>query len=177
MQLQFFVVSLSHETNARRFVSVFASLSPFSSDRWEYISHSSFQKMSYYNRVKIAMRQSVIPAIIFLEKCKNSFFVSKSVREWATSYVGVDRKNSGISILPLPGQFLVLRMGNYPWRRMNCKLANGMNMWKGNGNTTTLLFSLKRLEIVHQERRGQVKTIIIEHFNGILFHKFGPANK
>ena len=50
-------------------------------------------------------------------------------------------------------------------------------MWKGNGNTTTLLFSLKILEIVHQERGGQVKTIVMEHFNGILFHKSGPANK
>ena len=50
-------------------------------------------------------------------------------------------------------------------------------MWKGNGNTTTLLFSLKRLAIVHQERRGQVKTIVMKHFNGILFHKSGPANK
>ena len=43
------------------------------------------------------------------------------------------------------------------------KLANGMKMWKGNGNTTKLLFSLKRLEIVYQERRGQVKPIVMEH--------------
>jgi hypothetical protein len=56
-------------------------------------------------------------------------------------------------------------------------LANGMKIWKGNGNTTTFLFSLKRLEIVHQERIEQVKTIVMEHFNGILFHKSGPANK
>ena len=48
---------------------------------------------------------------------------------------------------------------------------------KGNRNTTTLLFSPKEFEIVHQERRGQVKTIVMEHFNGILFHKIGPANK
>ena len=60
---------------------------------------------------------------------------------------------------------------------MNHKFVNGMKMWKGNGNTTTLLFSLKRLEIVHQERRGQVKTIVMEYFNGILFHKSGPAKK
>ena len=99
--------------------------------------------------------------------------------------------NLGIRILPLPsanglfgwrmsGQMSwqphVLRMGNCPWRRMNHKLANGMRMWKGIGNTTTLLFSLKGLEILHQERRGQVKTILLEHFNGILFHKSGPAN-
>ena len=48
------------------------------------------------------------------------------------------------------GKLLVLRMGNYPRMRMNHKLANGIKMWKGNGNTTTLLFSLKRLEIIHQ---------------------------
>jgi hypothetical protein len=60
---------------------------------------------------------------------------------------------------------------------MSHKLANGLKMWKGIGNTTTLLFSLKGLEILHQERRGQVKTIVMEHFNGILFHKSGPANK
>ena len=40
------------------------------------------------------------------------------------------------------------------------KLTNGMKMWKGNGNTTTLLFSLKGLEIVHQGK-GQVKTIVM----------------
>jgi hypothetical protein len=50
---------------------------------------------------------------------------------------------------------------------MNHKLANGTKMWKGNGNTTTLLLSLQ----------GQVKTIVMEHFNGIFFHKSGPANK
>jgi hypothetical protein len=52
-------------------------------------------------------------------------------------------------------------------------LANGMKIWEGNGNTTTLVFSLKGLE----ERRGQVKTIVMEHFNGIVFHKSGPADK
>ena len=60
---------------------------------------------------------------------------------------------------------------------MNHKLANGMKMWKGNGNTTTLIFSLKGLEILHQERRGQVKTMAKEHFKSIIFHRSGPANK
>jgi hypothetical protein len=60
---------------------------------------------------------------------------------------------------------------------MNPKLANGVKIWKGNWNTTTLLFSQKELEIVHQERRGQVKTIVIEHFNGIFFHNSGPTNQ
>ena len=40
--------------------------------------------------------------------------------------------------------------------------------WWTLGNTTTLL-------IFHQERRGQVNTIVMEHFNSILFHKSGPA--
>jgi hypothetical protein len=60
---------------------------------------------------------------------------------------------------------------------VNHKLTTGMNIWKGNWNTTTLLFSLKGLQILHQERRGQVKTIVMKHFNSMLFHKSGPANK
>ena len=35
----------------------------------------------------------------------------------------------------------------------------------------------KALDILHQERRGQVKTIVMKHFNGIIFHKSGPVNK
>ena len=49
-------------------------------------------------------------------------------------------------------------------------------MWKGNGNATSLLFSLKGLGTLHQERRGQVKTIVMENFNCILLYKSGPAN-
>ena len=60
--------------------------------------------------------------------------------------------------------------------RINHKLAYEMIIWKGNGNTTTLLFSLKGLEILHRDRR-KVKTIVMEHFEGIIFLKFGPANK
>jgi len=37
-------------------------------------------------------------------------------------------------------------------------------MWKENGNTITLLLSLKELEFLRQERRGQVKTIMMENF-------------
>jgi hypothetical protein len=40
----------------------------------------------------------------------------------------------------------------------------------------SLLFSLKGLATLHQERR-QVETIVMEHFNSILFHKFEFANK
>ena len=56
---------------------------------------------------------------------------------------------------------------------MSHKLANGMKMWKGNGNTATLICALKELE----ESKRPLKTIVMEHFNGILFHKSGPANK
>ena len=57
------------------------------------------------------------------------------------------------------------------------KLANGRKMCKGNGNSATLLFFLKGLEILHQVRRGQANTIVMEYFNSILFHKSRPANK
>ena len=85
-------------------------------------------------------------------------------REWATSQtanIGGDRMNLGIRIFPLPNsngllggrmskqrseQLLVLRMGNYPCRRMNRKLGNSMKLWKGSENITTLLFSLKDLQ-------------------------------
>jgi hypothetical protein len=50
-------------------------------------------------------------------------------------------------------------------------------MWKGNRDTTTLLFSLIEVEILYQDGRGQVNTLVMEHFNIILFHKSGPANK
>jgi hypothetical protein len=35
--------------------------------------------------------------------------------------------------------------------RMNHKLANGMKMWKRNGNITILSFSLKGLKIAHKK--------------------------
>ena len=60
---------------------------------------------------------------------------------------------------------------------MDHKLANGTKMWKGNGNTITLLFSLKGLEIIQQERGGQVNTIVMGYFNSILSHKSGTAKK
>ena len=44
--------------------------------------------------------------------------------------------------------------------------SNSMEMWKGKGNTTKLLFSLKGLEILHQVKREQVKP-----FNRIPFYK------
>ena len=56
-------------------------------------------------------------------------------------------------------------------------MEDGMKTWTRNRNTTTLLFSLKGLDILHQERRGKEKTIVLEHFNGILFHKSRHANK
>jgi hypothetical protein len=46
-------------------------------------------------------------------------------------------------------------------------------MWKEEGSTTKLQFSLKGLEILRQERR-QVNIIIKEDFNSVYFH---PVNK
>ena len=40
-----------------------------------------------------------------------------------------------------------------------------------------IIIFLKRLETLHQERSGQVNTFVMGHFNSILFHKSGPANK
>ena len=78
-----------------------------------------------------------------------------------------------------PGQVLLHMMGKYPWRQINLKLASPMKVYTGNENATTLrlLFSQKGLEILHRERRGQVNTIVMEHFNSILLRKSGPANK
>ena len=60
---------------------------------------------------------------------------------------------------------------------MNHNLANGMVMCKGNGDTATLLFYLKGLEILLQGRRGQVNTIVIEHFKRFSFLESRPAKK
>jgi hypothetical protein len=40
-----------------------------------------------------------------------------------------------------------------------------------------IIIFLKGLETLHEEKREQVKILVMEHFNGILFHKSGPANK
>ena len=39
---------------------------------------------------------------------------------------------------------------------MNHMLTKGMKMWKGNGNTNTVLFSLKGVKILHKEKITQV---------------------
>ena len=49
-------------------------------------------------------------------------------------------------------------------------------MWNVNGHITTL-FSCKGLEIIHQERRRHMKTIVMQDFNSIFFQKFGAAKK
>ena len=56
-------------------------------------------------------------------------------------------------------------------------LANDIKTWKRNGNTIILLFPLKGLEILSQERRGEVNTKLMEYFTSILFHESEPANK
>ena len=52
-----------------------------------------------------------------------------------------------------------------------------MKMWNRTGNTTMLLSYLKGFEILQQERREQVKIMVVEHLHGILFHKSRPVNK
>ena len=107
-----------------------------------------------------------------------------------TVNAGEDRLNFGIRILPLPsanglfgewmsgqrsGQFLVLRMGNYPLRPMSQKLPNGMKMWKGIGSTTIILFCLNGLNkqcakkrcLLHKENKAEncQRKCVIQHFN------------
>ena len=60
---------------------------------------------------------------------------------------------------------------------MNHKLDNDMKMRKGNGNTITILSSLEGLEMLYQERREQMNTIVMESFHSMLLYKSGPANK
>jgi hypothetical protein len=40
-----------------------------------------------------------------------------------------------------------------------------------------IIFFLKGLEILHQEKRGHVETIVLKHVNSILFPNSEPANK
>ena len=56
-------------------------------------------------------------------------------------------------------------------------MANGRKMWNGNVNITKLLFCLKIIEILHQERRGQVNTTVIEHINPDLVTSSTPINQ
>ena len=101
-----------------------------------------------------------------------------------TVNVGGDWLNPGIKLLPLPnansllGYKSVIRLvfRVLSLEGINHKFSNSMKIGKGNGSTTTLLFSLKRLDIVHVERRALVNTIVMENFNNILFHKSGAAS-
>ena len=91
--------------------------------------------------------------------------------------------NPGIRILPLP------RANGIPGGRMNGQKVratscpqNGKISLKAdepqvdqrhedverNGNTTTLLFSLKRLGILYQETREQVKVIVLYCIKGVV---------
>ena len=67
--------------------------------------------------------------------------------------------------------------GKLSLKAFNHNLANDMRMWKRKGNTTTLSLSRKGLEILHPEKREQLNTEVMEHFNSIIFDKSEPANK
>jgi hypothetical protein len=88
-----------------------------------------------------------------------------ALASWAFSLV---KKYSKVSI-DFGGGWAGRAQGNFfflGWEtwRMNHKLVNFRKKWKGNGNNVTLLFSLKG------EKRGQTNTIVMTHFNSILFH-------
>jgi hypothetical protein len=69
-------------------------------------------------------------------------------------------------------------MGNCHWRQIDePQVGQRHEDVERNWEYYHIVISLKGLEILHQERRGQLKTIVMDHFNGILFHKSGPANK
>ena len=40
-----------------------------------------------------------------------------------------------------------------------------------------IIIFLEIIEIIHQLRSGQIKTIMVEHFEKIILNKSGPANK
>ena len=68
-------------------------------------------------------------------------------------------------------ELLLLRMGNYPWRRINHNLANGTKMKKGNGYTITLWFFPERTEHFTSRKKRTSEN----HNNGTLQQQ--PANK
>jgi hypothetical protein len=119
-----------------------------------------------------------------------SLFTLPGGRKWATSQranVEGDRMYPGIGILPLPSANILLgrRMSegilSLWWETIleggyTTSWPTAWRCWKENVNTTTL-FYLKVLEILYQERRGQVNTLVMEQFNSILFHNSGSVNK
>ena len=58
---------------------------------------------------------------------------------------------------------------NFPFR---CLVFSSRDFF-----SVSVLFSVKGLGTLHQERRGQVNPIVMEHFNSILLFKSGPVNK
>ena len=60
---------------------------------------------------------------------------------------------------------------------MNHNMANGNEDVERKLANYRIIIFLDGLEILHQEKGGQVKTIVMEHFIDILFHKSGTANK
>jgi hypothetical protein len=65
----------------------------------------------------------------------------------------------------------------YFWELLNKFGQRHKEMWKRNGNTTTLLLSPKGLQVLDEKRREEMNTIVMEHFKRILFYKSEHANK
>ena len=49
--------------------------------------------------------------------------------------------------------------------------------WRYAKELEILPFPLKDLKLYMKKEEDKWKTLVMEHFNGILFHKSGPANK
>ena len=71
-------------------------------------------------------------------------------------------------------ELLFLRMGKYPWIRMSDSWPGAWRCGKETGILPHYYFPWKDLEILLQERRWRH---VMVHFNMILFHKSGSANK
>ena len=110
----------------------------------------------------------------------------KKVDNVVMANIGEDRKNPGIRILLIPsangllGERIEVRETSCPQDGKLSLKANEPYVRQQHaaverkGNSTTLLFSLKELEILHQERSGQVNSIVTEH---LYFYKSRLANK
>ena len=88
--------------------------------------------------------------------------------------------NSGIMILRLPSSNAFLSLG---WETMKLFLKTDEPQFGQRTENVErkqeyyrIIFKIG-LEILHQEERGQMNTVMIGHFNRILFHKSELAHK
>jgi hypothetical protein len=70
-----------------------------------------------------------------------------------------------------------IRMGNNPWRRMNYKLANGIKICKRNKEYYHIIIFSQRTSKFTSRKRRTSEHHSDGNFNGVSFHKYGPAYK